>query len=357
MIHYRVLMEPIGTNVFFLAPWARSVSGDYRHARRRSGRRGLRPRYPASHQPLRSGLRHFCSVPRPSCAAAGQIYPPQVAPMYLQRTAGRSIRAFPPGSADHKIRQPTISTRPPPSRIYLKTRFGYTLQLPRTPVNDPIANFLFERKQGHCEYFASSMAVMLRTLGIPSRVVNGFRSDEFNDLTGNYVVRAKDAHSWVEAYFPGYGWQTFDPTPAGASGTPQGWDRARALRRRHGFVLARLGGQLRHFSSILARPGRVQRHARPMGTRPRLGASALRCDAAVGPPQPGSRGTFAQALVRSRPGRWHRPAGGIAGTFKSAPDRALASRKVAARASRAILRNRPLPCGTNGWHAPWPAAE
>jgi protein-glutamine gamma-glutamyltransferase len=56
-------------------------------------------------------------------------------------------------------------------------------------------------------------------------VVNGFRSDEFNDLTGNYVIRAKDAHSWVEAYFPGYGWQTFDPTPAGLGGTPQGWGR------------------------------------------------------------------------------------------------------------------------------------
>jgi hypothetical protein len=69
------------------------------------------------------------------------------------------------------------------------------------------------------------MAVMLRTLGIPSRVVNGFRSDEFNDITGSYVVRAKDAHAWVEAYFPGYGWQTFDPTPAGNGGTPQGWAR------------------------------------------------------------------------------------------------------------------------------------
>jgi protein-glutamine gamma-glutamyltransferase len=67
--------------------------------------------------------------------------------------------------------------------------------------------------------------VMLRTLGIPSRVVNGFRSDEFNDLTGSYVVRAKDAHAWVEAYFPGYGWQMFDPTPAGNGGTPQGWGR------------------------------------------------------------------------------------------------------------------------------------
>src|ERR1700676_5375608 len=69
------------------------------------------------------------------------------------------------------------------------------------------------------------MAVMLRTVGIPSRVVNGFRSDEFNDLTGNYVVRAKNAHAWVEAYFPGYGWETFDPTPAGNGGSPQGWGR------------------------------------------------------------------------------------------------------------------------------------
>jgi protein-glutamine gamma-glutamyltransferase len=109
---------------------------------------------------------------------------------------------------------------------YLRTNFGYTLQLPQTQVKDPIGNFLFERKQGHCEYFASSMAVMLRSLGIPSRVVTGFRSDEFNDITESYVVRAKDAHAWVEAYFPGFGWQMFDPTPAGtASGTRHGWAR------------------------------------------------------------------------------------------------------------------------------------
>jgi protein-glutamine gamma-glutamyltransferase len=81
------------------------------------------------------------------------------------------------------------------------------------------------RKQGHCEYFASSMAIMLRTLGIPSRVVNGFRTSEFNDLTGNYVVRASSAHSWVEAYFPGQGWVSFDPTPGGGLGGVTGWGR------------------------------------------------------------------------------------------------------------------------------------
>jgi hypothetical protein len=88
-----------------------------------------------------------------------------------------------------------------------------------------LANFLFERKKGHCEYFASSMAVMLRTLHIPSRIVTGFRGGEFNDLTGQYVIRASDAHSWVEAYFPGFGWISFDPTPAGSVPMRTGWSR------------------------------------------------------------------------------------------------------------------------------------
>jgi hypothetical protein len=77
-----------------------------------------------------------------------------------------------------------------------------------------LPHFLFETHAGHCEYFASAMTIMLRTLGIPSREVNGFLPGEFNDLAGDYIVRASDAHSWVEAYFPETGWVTFDPTPA-----------------------------------------------------------------------------------------------------------------------------------------------
>ena len=109
---------------------------------------------------------------------------------------------------------PTIpTTNRWPWKRYLRTNFAYTLNLTGKPGADPLAHFLFETKAGHCEYFATAMAVMLRTLGIPSREVNGFLPGEYNDVGGDYIVRASDAHSWVEAYFPGSGWVTFDPTP------------------------------------------------------------------------------------------------------------------------------------------------
>ncbi len=97
---------------------------------------------------------------------------------------------------------------------YLRNRYSYTLNLTGKPGDDPLAHFLFETRAGHCEYFASAMTIMLRTLGIPAREVNGFLPGEYNDLGGDYIVRASDAHSWVEVYFPGMDWQTFDPTPA-----------------------------------------------------------------------------------------------------------------------------------------------
>jgi transglutaminase-like putative cysteine protease len=100
---------------------------------------------------------------------------------------------------------------------HLRHDYGYTLDLLSTPVADPLAYFLFERKKGHCEYFASAMAVMLRTIGIPARVVTGFQSGVYNSMTGWQVVRASDAHSWVEAWLEGRGWTTFDPTPSDPS--------------------------------------------------------------------------------------------------------------------------------------------
>ncbi len=222
LIHYKVLLEPIGTNVFFLAPWGRRVMGAYRALQLDAGG-GV---YDLDSQHSVTVYEADSDIARPSPASlrsAGRTLPQLTSP-YLQLPAldpriPQLAAQISGSSSNNYDKAAAIET-------YLKTHYGYTLQLLGSPVADPLANFLFERKQGHCEYFASSMAVMLRTLHIPSRVVNGFRSDQFNDVTGNYVVRAKNAHSWVEAYFPGYGWITFDPTPGGEIGTPEGWDRA-----------------------------------------------------------------------------------------------------------------------------------
>jgi len=97
---------------------------------------------------------------------------------------------------------------------YLRTSFPYTLEMPEKTADDPVAHFLFERKKGHCEYFASAMAVMLRAVRIPSRVATGFQSGVYNPVSGWRLIRTSDAHSWVEAYLDGYGWVTFDPTPS-----------------------------------------------------------------------------------------------------------------------------------------------
>ena len=145
---------------------------------------------------------------------AGTEYPSEIRDSYLQLPADLDLRI------PELARKSTASAnnnydKAMALEVYLRRNYDYTLNLAGSPGRDPLAHFLFESRAGHCEYFASAMAVMLRTIGIPSREVNGFLPGEFNDLGGDYIVRASDAHSWVEAYFPGSGWISFDPTPPG----------------------------------------------------------------------------------------------------------------------------------------------
>jgi LPXTG-motif cell wall-anchored protein len=91
--------------------------------------------------------------------------------------------------------------------------YKYSLQLPDTRGLLPLDVFLFDAKRGHCEYFSSALAIMLRSIGIPARNVTGFAGGEFNSYGGYYAVRQQDAHSWVEALLPDRGWVVFDPTP------------------------------------------------------------------------------------------------------------------------------------------------
>ncbi|RYE84466.1 MAG: hypothetical protein EOO75_18085, partial [Myxococcales bacterium] len=91
----------------------------------------------------------------------------------------------------------------------------YSLHFERPPRRDPVASFLAtEGAAGHCEYFASAMAMLARSLGVPARVVGGYRVSEYNDVGRYHVVRERNAHAWAEVQLPGQGWVSVDATPA-----------------------------------------------------------------------------------------------------------------------------------------------
>jgi protein-glutamine gamma-glutamyltransferase len=100
---------------------------------------------------------------------------------------------------------------------HLSEAFRYTRVLRRTTELDPVDEFLFVQRAGNCEYFAASLAVLLRSLGIPARVVNGFQRGEWNPYGKYFLVRLRDAHSWVEVFIEGAGWLTLDPSPRGGT--------------------------------------------------------------------------------------------------------------------------------------------
>jgi transglutaminase-like putative cysteine protease len=96
---------------------------------------------------------------------------------------------------------------------WLSRELAYTRVLEGAGAADAIDEFLFERRRGNCEYFAAALAVMLRSLDIPARVVNGFQRGEWNPYGRYFMVRLRDAHSWVEVFLDGAGWVTYDPSP------------------------------------------------------------------------------------------------------------------------------------------------
>jgi transglutaminase-like putative cysteine protease len=97
---------------------------------------------------------------------------------------------------------------------YLEHDYHYTLKVGSFHTSQPVAEFLFEKKKGYCQYFASAAAVLLRQEGVATRYVSGFHVTENNRSGDHYVVREMDAHAWIESYIPGEGWVQADPTPA-----------------------------------------------------------------------------------------------------------------------------------------------
>ncbi|MBC7978852.1 MAG: DUF3488 domain-containing protein, partial [Myxococcales bacterium] len=128
--------------------------------------------------------------------------PPEITPR--TRELARTITA---GMTTHFEKAEAIKS-------WLINNLSYTLVLEDPRNQEPVDFFLFDRKKGHCEYFASAFAVLARAVGVPTRQVNGFLGGEWNEYQGYVAVRAGDAHSWDEVYFPRVGWVTFDPTPS-----------------------------------------------------------------------------------------------------------------------------------------------
>jgi transglutaminase-like putative cysteine protease len=222
VLQFTVLQEPMASDALFVAGNVLALKGNFTgEAGGVSHRRNYIYRDAAGSlvNPFHNyvsvrytAISQLPSLDRVKLAAAGNEYPEAITSTYLQLPPVLDAR-IPTLAQTATERGKNSYDKAAALETFLKTKYAYTLQLTGSPGKDPLAHFLFETRAGHCEYFASAMTVMLRTQGIPAREVNGFLPGEFNELGGDYIVRASDAHSWVEAYFPGSGWIVFDPTP------------------------------------------------------------------------------------------------------------------------------------------------
>ena len=215
-----VFLEPLSSNVLFAAPRALAIQGDFPYVRVDSeGSIQSRPHdldrimytvisdtTEPDPETLRRDMRPY--------SRSDQRY--QEYPRTLDRRIADYARAT---ILNARARNRYEAAKA--IEMELRNNFGYSLQM-RAGGADPLSDFLFNIRAGHCEYFSTAMAVMLRTQGVATRVVNGFLPGEYNEAAGAYTVRQSDAHSWVEVYFPETNsWVTFDPTPAAGRTEPQ----------------------------------------------------------------------------------------------------------------------------------------
>ena len=218
-----IFLEPMDSPVLFAASRAVAVQatqGDLPYVRV-DGEGSLQTRH---HDFDRLIYKAFSDVRDPDIEVLQQDFQPYPLSyeryLKLPQTLDPRVRAY----ARTVVRSAAVRNRYDIAKAFeshFRENFGYTLQMTAGGA-DPLADFLFRVKAGHCEYFSTSMAVMLRSEGIATRVVNGFLPGEYNETADVFTVRQSDAHSWVEVYFPETNaWVTFDPTPAAGRVEPQ----------------------------------------------------------------------------------------------------------------------------------------
>lgn len=250
VITQEITLEPVNTRVLFYLPHlvrlrtaTPNLESIFWHAASRTasspGRSSVSLRYIAtsrvpmwSSEQLRRQRPGWAPPARPQSDEAIEL----VNCLQLPNSIGERTRAL-AQKIVAGIPAPAFYDRARAVEAHLKAHYDYSLETwAARPGVDPVEDFLFERRRGHCEYFASAMAILLRTLGIPARVATGFSGGEWNEFGQFYVVRQRHAHAWVEAYIPSVrDWVAFDPTPLGQAmpQPPTGW-------------LARLDSRLAH---------------------------------------------------------------------------------------------------------------
>jgi protein-glutamine gamma-glutamyltransferase len=217
VLRQEILIEALDTTVLFGASFVESVKGNFGVVQM-DGMWGLYlPFQPAARfqYSVRSIPGRLLEADR---AAPTFIYPAFIREHYLQlRDTSPRVAAL--------SREMTSAASTPYGMAraieqYLRRSYQYSLDVGTTMSADPIEDFLFTRKTGYCEHYATAMVVLLRTLGIPARLVTGFLPGVWNDFGNYYTIRQQDAHAWVEVYFPRSGWVTFDPTPSVPAAVP-----------------------------------------------------------------------------------------------------------------------------------------
>jgi len=149
--------------------------------------------------------------------SAGTDYPPEIKALYLQLPPGLPERVR---SLASRISATAANPYILAMRIqsYLRLTYPYSLTVPPPPPGQDVVDyFLFEAPGGFCSYYASAMAVLLRSQGVPARVATGFATGSYDSGHQAWAVPASAAHAWVEVYFPGLGWVEFEPTPSQAT--------------------------------------------------------------------------------------------------------------------------------------------
>lgn len=209
-IRQDILLETLDTAVLFAAPFAELVSGEFLTVQA-DAMSGLHLPFPPS-----SRIRYSVTSQAPRLVADERIasilaYPDSIRSHYLQVPVGSEQVA---GLAYRVSQQATTPfERTLAIQQHLLENYRYSLEADTTTLSHPLEEFLFTRKTGYCEHYATAMVVMLRAVGIPARLVTGFLATEWNEYGSYFTVRQRDAHAWVEVYFPHSGWITMDPTP------------------------------------------------------------------------------------------------------------------------------------------------